>query len=239
MHGHVLATRPGVLQDVAGGHVARPARSRSSRTARLPGPGGAGGPAVCGGAGARPDVAQPVVGQPHAVCQRRTHAAAAVVAHHHDVLHLEWSTANWITDSAFRSECTTTLATLRCTNTSPGSSPVIWLAGTRLSEQPIHRYLGVCCAARRGEEAGALLLHLGGPGAVVVDEELDIGGHARMVAKGRPRRGRRDARPKVGAGLTSSRRTARGRSACGGSRWCRRRSRTAWRRATGGPAGTR
>ena len=29
-------------------------------------------------------------------------------------------------------------------------------------------------------------------------------------------------------------RTVRDRSACGGSRWCRRRSRRAWRRATGG-----
>src|SRR4051812_32521561 len=37
------------------------------------------------------------------------------------------------------------LATLRWTNTSPGSSPVIWLAGTRLSEHPIHMYLGACC----------------------------------------------------------------------------------------------
>ena len=47
------------------------------------------------------------------------------------------------------------LATLRCTNTSPGSRPVIWLAGTRLSEQPIHMYLGVCCLTQAGEEAGA------------------------------------------------------------------------------------
>src|SRR6476661_455898 len=61
---------------------------------------------------------------------------------------LSMSTANWIVDSAFRSECTTTLATLRCTNTSPGSSPVIWLAGTRLSLQPIHMNLGFCCCVR-------------------------------------------------------------------------------------------
>jgi hypothetical protein len=66
-------------------------------------------------------VAQPVVGQADAgVAHRRAHAAAAVVAHHDDVLTFSASTANWITDSAFRSECTTTLATLRCTNTSPG-----------------------------------------------------------------------------------------------------------------------
>src|SRR4051812_5337943 len=58
------------------------------------------------------------------------------------------STANWMADSALRSECTTTLATLRCTNTSPGSRPVIWLAGTRLSLQPIHMNLGFCCWVR-------------------------------------------------------------------------------------------
>jgi len=39
--------------------------------------------------------------------------------------------------------------------------------------------------------------------------------------------------------LTPCRGTARGRSACGGSRWCPRRSRTTWRRAAGGRRGTR
>jgi hypothetical protein len=34
-------------------------------------------------------------------------------------------------------------------------------------------------------------------------------------------------------------RTAPGRSACAGSRWCRRRSRKAWRRATAAPSGSR
>ena len=57
-------------------------------------------------------------------------------------------------DRQLRSVGTTTLATLRCTNTSPGSSPVIWLAGTRLSEQPIHMYLGFCCASRLVKKPG-------------------------------------------------------------------------------------
>src|SRR6476660_6080028 len=57
-------------------------------------------------------------------------------------------------DKALRSECTTILATLRCTKTSPGSSPAIWLAGTRLSEQPIHMYLGVCCLTRLVKNPG-------------------------------------------------------------------------------------
>src|SRR5690349_24075843 len=64
------------------------------------------------------------------------------------------STANWIADRALRSEWTTMLATLRCTKTSPGSRPVIWLAGTRLSEQPIHMYLGVCCFTRPVKKPG-------------------------------------------------------------------------------------
>src|SRR5574338_403557 len=55
------------------------------------------------------------------------------------------STANCITDRQFMSECSTRLEMFRCTNTSPGSMPRIWLAGTRESEQPIHRYFGVCC----------------------------------------------------------------------------------------------
>ena len=67
---------------------------------------------------------------------------------------LSISTANWIAERAFRSECTTMLATLRCTNTSPGSSPVIWLAGTRLSEQPIHMNLGFCCLVRLVKNPG-------------------------------------------------------------------------------------
>src|SRR6185503_1591483 len=65
------------------------------------------------------------------------------------------STANWITDRQLRSVCTTTFATLRCTNTSPGWWPVIWFAGTRLSEQPIHRMRGRWMAARRSKNPGS------------------------------------------------------------------------------------
>src|SRR6185436_10761837 len=54
------------------------------------------------------------------------------------------STANCITERQLRSVCTTRLAMLRWTNSSPGSRPTIWLAGTRLSEQPIQRYSGNC-----------------------------------------------------------------------------------------------
>src|SRR4051812_21003815 len=54
-------------------------------------------------------------------------------------------TANCITERQFMSVCTTRLETFRWTKSSPGNSPTISLAGTRLSEQPIQRYLGLCC----------------------------------------------------------------------------------------------
>src|SRR5690242_450770 len=69
---------------------------------------------------------------------------------------LSTSTAYCSTERQLRSVCTTTLATLRCTNTSPGMSPTISLAGTRLSAQPIQRYLGDCWAARRLKKSGCL-----------------------------------------------------------------------------------
>src|SRR4249919_466067 len=58
---------------------------------------------------------------------------------------LSRSTANCTADRQFRSVCTTTLAMFRCTKTSPGARPMIWFAGTRESEQPIHRNFGACC----------------------------------------------------------------------------------------------
>src|SRR5919201_2667007 len=65
------------------------------------------------------------------------------------------STANWIAERQLRSACTTTFATLRCTNISPGINPTIWFAGTRLSEQPIHRYCGACCSVSRAKNCGS------------------------------------------------------------------------------------
>src|SRR3954469_6429618 len=60
-----------------------------------------------------------------------------------------------ITDRQFMSVCTTRLATLRCTKSSPGSRPTISLAGTRLSEQPIHRYCGACWPSSRRKNPGS------------------------------------------------------------------------------------
>src|SRR5262245_647961 len=68
---------------------------------------------------------------------------------------LRTSTAYWRTERQFRSVCTTRFATLRCTNNSPGRSPTISLAGTRLSEQPIHRYFGLCWSTRRLKKVGS------------------------------------------------------------------------------------
>src|SRR5215471_16588995 len=64
------------------------------------------------------------------------------------------STAYCIAERQLRSVCTTTFATFRCTNTSPGCCPVIWFAGTRLSEQPIHRMCGVWIADRSSKNVG-------------------------------------------------------------------------------------
>src|SRR5690606_13764918 len=68
---------------------------------------------------------------------------------------LSTSTANWITDMQLRSVCTITLAMLRWTNTSPGERSMTWLAGTRESEHPIHRYLGACCLDSRSKNPGS------------------------------------------------------------------------------------
>src|SRR5687768_4066231 len=65
------------------------------------------------------------------------------------------SAANWIVLRQLRSVWTTTLAMLRWTNTSPGCSPVIWFAGTRESEQPIHRYFGFWICDRRLKKPGS------------------------------------------------------------------------------------
>src|SRR6476661_3534244 len=64
------------------------------------------------------------------------------------------STAYCSTDRQFRSVWTTTFATLRWTKSSPGSSPTISLAGTRLSEHPIQRYCGACWEARLWKKSG-------------------------------------------------------------------------------------
>src|SRR5215471_15344232 len=70
---------------------------------------------------------------------------------------LSTSTANCIVLRQFRSACTTTLATLRWTNTSPGAMSMIWFAGTRESEQPIHKYFGACCCDRRSKNCASCL----------------------------------------------------------------------------------
>src|SRR5688572_20878061 len=71
---------------------------------------------------------------------------------------LSTSTAYCSTERQFRSLCTTTLATLRCTKSSPGLRPTISFAGTRLSAQPTHRYFGVCWAVRPAKNSGSRAL---------------------------------------------------------------------------------
>ena len=76
-------------------------------------------------------------------------------------------------------------------------------------------------------EAGRAALGLGRPAAVAFEEFVEGGAHAGSL------------RSRPGSHITSSRQTAPGRSACGGSPRCRHRFRRAWRRATGGRAGIR
>ena len=59
-----------------------------------------------------------------------------------------------MTASDDRSVGLMTLAILRVTKISPGDKPVIVSAGTRESEQPIHRILGACDLARLGRKSG-------------------------------------------------------------------------------------
>src|SRR6478735_9388802 len=68
------------------------------------------------------------------------------------------STAYCNTDRQLQSVCTTTLATLRCTKISPGIKPTISLAGTRESEQPIHKYSGDCCSDNFWKKSGWIFL---------------------------------------------------------------------------------
>lgn len=70
--------------------------------------------------------------------ERGLDTTAAVMTADDDVLDVQHVDRYWIADRQFRSVCTATLAMLRCTNTSPGRRPTIWLAGTRLSAQPMH-----------------------------------------------------------------------------------------------------
>src|SRR5207342_499530 len=95
---------------------------------------------------------------------------------------LSRSTANCTADRQFRSVCTTTLAMFRCTNTSPGARPMIWFAGTRESEQPIHRNFGACCvdsclkksgSSARMRSAQALLRSSSSRSSVIGSPEVD------------------------------------------------------------------
>src|SRR5688572_17597133 len=65
------------------------------------------------------------------------------------------STAYCMAERQLTSACTTTLATLRWTKSSPGGRPTISFAGTRLSEQPIQRYSGACCFVRRAKNCAS------------------------------------------------------------------------------------
>ena len=62
----------------------------------------------------------------------------------------------------------TRFATLRTVKTEPASTPIIWLATTRASEQPIHMYLGWCSEPRRLKNSGSFASCDCGGGAIHV-----------------------------------------------------------------------
>ena len=82
------------------------------------------------------------------------------------------STAYWRTDIRFMSVWMTRLAMLRWMNICPVRMPTISLALTRLSEQPIQRYSGVCCAASLGKKSGSEALIAAGEQVPTTDEIL-------------------------------------------------------------------
>src|SRR5215204_6956597 len=65
------------------------------------------------------------------------------------------STAYCITERQLKSVWTTTFATFRCTNISPGTMPTSCVAGTRLSEHPTQRKVGDCCLAKVWKNPGS------------------------------------------------------------------------------------
>src|SRR5829696_759107 len=68
------------------------------------------------------------------------------------------STAYCMTERQLRSVWTTTLATLRWTNISPGERLTNCVEGTRETEHPIHRYSGVWCRASSRKNPGSRAL---------------------------------------------------------------------------------
>ncbi len=96
------------------------------------------------------DVVQPVVEQPELMAlERRLHAAAcAIVAADDDVAHPQCFDGILQDGEAIEVDQHDLVGNIAMDeHASPGSMPVISLAGTRLSEQPIHSTRGACCLA--------------------------------------------------------------------------------------------
>ena len=98
---------------------------------------------------------------------------------------LRTSTAYWTVARQLKSVREMMFATLRWTKTSPGCRPMISLAGTRLSEHPIHRNFGICCSASFSKNRGCLSRILQRPVPVVFKQRLKIyskvAGHRRAT----------------------------------------------------------
>ena len=59
--------------------------------------------------------------------------------------------------------------------TSPSGKPIISFAGTRLSEQPIHKYFGCCCDTNPLKKLWVIDLHVGGPLLIVAQKRVKFG----------------------------------------------------------------
>ena len=87
--------------------------------------------------------------------ERRPHAAAAVVAAHDDVLHLQHIDRELEHREAVEVGVHDDVGDVPVDEQLAGRSPTIWFAGTRLSEQPIQRYSGACASRARSKKPGS------------------------------------------------------------------------------------
>mgnify|MGYP003694316245 CR=1 FL=1 len=74
------------------------------------------------------------------------------------------------TERQLRSVCTTTLATLRWTKSSPGARPTISLAGTRLSDATYPQVIGRLLLLETREEGRIALQHTFGPRGIIPEQ---------------------------------------------------------------------
>ena len=102
------------------------------------------------------DVAQPVVDEAEAaIGQRGRDTTTAIVADHEDVLDLQEVDREMEHREAIQIGVDDDVGDVAMDEDFTGDEARIWLAGTRLSEQPIQRYFGCWAVARRWKNSGS------------------------------------------------------------------------------------